>query len=66
MSRAIPILILLACVAGVGAEEVDPEPPAGGPELRQLKGTWTVTKVMFKGKELKPPRAMTYTFEGTG
>jgi uncharacterized protein (TIGR03067 family) len=64
MSKAIPILILLSCVTGVRTEEIDPEPPGGGAELRKLRGTWKVTKLLVEGKEVSSPLTMTYTIEG--
>src|SRR5262245_14231326 len=45
----------------------DPEPPArGGPELRKLRGKWTVMTRKFRGKEVPTPKelAMTYEFDG--
>ena len=44
----------------------DPEPPGkGGPVLRKLRGKWTVTRMISKGKELKTPKsAPVYVFDG--
>src|SRR5262245_11179774 len=59
-------LVVLSLLV-VRADEDDPEPPAGsGPQLRKLRGTWTVTRALIRGKESKPPSksSITYSFDG--
>lgn len=47
------------------AGDDDPEPPGGGQALRQLRGTWTVTRSILKGgTESKAPYTLTYQFDG--
>jgi uncharacterized protein (TIGR03067 family) len=60
-----PLLVLTLALAPLASRgEDDPEPPGGSAELRKLKGTWTVSRRIIGGKESKPPRQITYTFEG--
>src|SRR5262245_3581798 len=59
--------VMLGCVLLCGLVSVarsdDPEPPDKG--LRELKGTWIFTKVLFRGRELKSPdEAATWVFDG--
>jgi uncharacterized protein (TIGR03067 family) len=64
-ARAAVRFLLAAYLTAFGAAraEDDPEPPDKG--LRELKGTWTVTKVLFRGRELKSPdEAATWVFDG--
>jgi uncharacterized protein (TIGR03067 family) len=57
-------MVLFALVPlAVRADETDPEPPGGKALLGKLAGKWTVTKMVTKGAERKPPAGFTYTFE---
>jgi len=62
---AVLALCALAALAG-RADDPDPEPPGGGKaELKKLKGTWTVTRRLSRGRELKAlSSVMTFTFDG--
>src|SRR5262245_8230147 len=56
-------LVLLAAGPAARADEDDPEPPGGGREFVKLKGKWTVIRVILGGREVNPPRPISYTFE---
>jgi uncharacterized protein (TIGR03067 family) len=67
--RAFALLPLLVAVALASptsrADNTDPEPPgSSSSELRKLKGAWTMARLVFKGREIKPGGVMTYTFDG--
>src|SRR5262249_8389863 len=62
-TSALLALCALAALAG-RADEADPEPPSAKAELKKLQGSWTVTKWLAKGDELKVRPGMTYTFDG--
>lgn len=62
--RALALSLVLLVAAAAARGDDDPEPPGGSSGLGKLRGTWTVTKLMLKGKEMTAPRSMTYTFEG--
>src|SRR5687767_9534474 len=65
MSRLLSLLLVLAPPVLAWGSDDDPEPPtSSASELRKLKGTWTVSHGIVKGKETKPARATTYTFDG--
>jgi len=65
--RTAAVLLALCGVAALAgrADDPDPEPPGGAKaELRKLKGTWTVTKTVWQGREVKARPGLTYTFDG--
>jgi uncharacterized protein (TIGR03067 family) len=63
-TSAILALCALAALAG-RADDPCPEPPGGGKaELKKLKGTWTVSKRLSGGREMKAFSVMTFTFDG--
>jgi uncharacterized protein (TIGR03067 family) len=66
MRSALAILTVCGLAALAGrADDPCPEPPGGGKaELKNLKGKWTVTKAVFKNRELRAPPGLTYTFDG--
>jgi len=62
----LPALALFALSPLLVRADDDPEPPAGGATLRQLRGKWTMTRRIFNGKETKPAAKsiVSYTFDG--
>jgi uncharacterized protein (TIGR03067 family) len=69
----IALLALCALAAAAGrAADPDPEPAGAEAELKKLKGTWAVTKVLAGRRmgrnvvmtELKRRGGMTFTFDG--
>jgi len=57
--------LALCAVATLAARAADdPEPADAKAELKKLKGTWTVTKLIRKGKEPKARLGLTFTFDG--
>jgi uncharacterized protein (TIGR03067 family) len=65
MRRAFLVALALSVFAvAARADDDDPEPP-GGSSLRALRGKWTVTRRVFRGKEMKTSAATaTYEFDG--
>jgi uncharacterized protein (TIGR03067 family) len=65
MRRAFVVALALSVfVVAARADDDDPEPP-GGSSLRALRGKWTVTRRIFRGKEMKTnAAAATYEFDG--
>jgi uncharacterized protein (TIGR03067 family) len=65
MPRVMIVCVVLAGMVpfGVHGDSPDPEPP-GETSLKTLKGTWTVTKGVFKGHEEKVTDGRTYIFDG--
>jgi uncharacterized protein (TIGR03067 family) len=60
--RTAAVLLALCALAALAGRAADPEPPGDAKaELKKLKGTWTVTKAVFGGREAKAPPGMTYT-----
>lgn len=65
MCRLLPLFFVLALPVLAGDDKDDPEPPGSSAGiLRKLKGSWTVSHAIFKGKDVKPPKNMTYLFDG--
>jgi len=58
-------LAALCALAAAGRAD-DPEPPGGLTGLRALKGTWVVSRALYKGREVKVPPGVTYAFDGAG
>jgi len=66
IAAAVVSLALFFCAASSARAEDDDDPEPGGGSSqaqRALKGTWTVTKAVFLGRETKAPPGMTYAFE---
>lgn len=65
MARSVALIAALFVALAPAARADDPEPPGGsGKALKDLKGTWTVTRAIFGGREGKVPAGMTYAFDG--
>jgi uncharacterized protein (TIGR03067 family) len=67
MRKTTSALLGLCALAALGgrADDPDPEPPGGGQaELKKLKGTWTVTKILAGNREVKLSSTTTFTFDG--
>jgi uncharacterized protein (TIGR03067 family) len=63
-AAAFALALCLLCASHARADD-DPEPPdKGGALLRQLKGKWTVTRRVLRGKETKGGGTLTYEFDG--
>jgi uncharacterized protein (TIGR03067 family) len=61
---ALAVGLCLALAYDVRSDDVDPEPPGSSAKaLRELKGTWTVTRAVFGKREAKAPPGMTYCFD---
>src|SRR5262249_12728345 len=61
---ALAVSLCCLSLAAPARPDDDPEPPAGGKALRELKGTWMVTRAVFGGREAKAPPGLTYAFDG--
>ena len=64
MRKTTSALLALCALAALAGRADDPEPPGAKAELKKLKGTWVVMKVVWGKREPTPPAVMTYTFDG--
>ena len=64
MHRAFSLLLALSLSPALARGDDNPEPPKGGPELRKLQGKWTVTRRVFRGKDVPSNTVQTYEFVG--
>jgi uncharacterized protein (TIGR03067 family) len=64
MAKYLTLVVLCVALVAQARSEDDPEPPGGGKALRELKGTWTVTRALFGNRESKAPPGLTYAFGG--
>ena len=57
--------LALCALAALAGRADDPEPPDDKKaELKKLKGTWAITRVVMEGKEWKQRSDTTYAFDG--
>jgi uncharacterized protein (TIGR03067 family) len=65
MTKYLAPVVILCVALAPQARPADPEPPGSSAKVqRELKGTWTVTKGIFGGRESKAPPGLTYAFDG--
>src|SRR5262245_60228763 len=64
MRKTTSALLALCAMAALAGRADDPEPDTAKGELKKLKGTWKVTKVLLGTREAEPRNVMTWTFDG--